>query len=272
MNDDLESGLVPGANEAVGPKAIDPHAMARRDLKSSLPKRFYKDVTVAELDGAFRILLDGRTVRTPLRNHLAVPGAELANTIAGEWAAQQEYIDPAVMPLTRIVNSALDGVAREEDAVAAEIVKYAGSDLLCYRAGDPEALVEEQAAGWDPLIAWMRDACGAQFILAEGVMFATQPEPAISAFRNSLQTLVDAGRSRPLLLAGLHVMTTLTGSAILALAVGQLHMTAQGAWAAAHVDEEFQARFWGEDAEAADRRARRWLDMQAAARMVLACR
>ncbi len=139
MNDDLFENLSPKPGEN-----IDPIELARRDLKSSLPKRFYKSVSVAAGESGFQILLDGRPVRTPQRSLLAAPDETLALAIAGEWSAQVEYIDPAHMPLTRIVNSALDGVAREMDATAAEIVKYAGSDLLCYRADDPEALVAEQ--------------------------------------------------------------------------------------------------------------------------------
>ncbi|MGE3245515.1 MAG: ATP12 family chaperone protein [Beijerinckiaceae bacterium] len=264
---DLASDLSPAAGEN-----IDPFELARRDMKGSLPKRFYTEAAAApaEEGTGFCILLDGRPVRTPQRNLLLVPGEPLAQALADEWAAQDEHIDPAQMPLTRIVNSALDGVAREMLAVADDIVKYAGSDLLCYRAGEPETLVAEQAAAWDPVLAWMRDAHGARFVLAEGVMFASQPPEATKAFRKALEGIVDAGEEagRPLRLAALHVMTTLTGSALLALAVAAGHLRPAQAWAAAHVDEDFQIRVWGEDAEAKARRARRWADMDAAVRVL----
>lgn len=267
MTDDLEKSLLPQPGEATGPAAIDPVAMARRDQKASLPKRFYKQVSLAPAEGRFSILLDGKPVRTPSRQLLQVPGHDLAAGLVEEWAAQEEHIDPARMPLTRIVNSALDGVARNSEVVLSDIVKYSGSDLLCYRAGEPDTLVAEQAAAWDPLIVWMREDHDAAFILAEGVMFASQPDSAIAAFRTALAGFVGEGAPRVLRLAAVHVMTTLTGSAILALAVVLGRLSTEEAWAAAHVDEDFQIRLWGEDAEAAARRAGRWQDMQAAARV-----
>ncbi len=229
-----------------------------------LPKRFYTQAAAELRDGLHVVVLDGRPARTPGRRPLGTPQAAVAEALAAEWQAQNEVIDPARMPLTRIVNSALDGVAMEHEAVAAEIVKYAGSDLICYRAGEPERLVAAQAAAWDPVLAWARDALGARFILAEGVMFQAQPEPAIAA--------IDAAVARfdePVALAGLHVMTTLSGSALLALAVAHGRLDQAEAWRLAHVDEAHQEAFWGEDEEALARRARRGEDFAAAARLVL---
>jgi chaperone required for assembly of F1-ATPase len=260
---DLSEALLPSAGEK-----IDPHELARRDLKKALPRRFYKEASVAQEDGRFALTLDGRRARTPARNMLAVTSRALADKIALEWAAQTDVIDPATMPLTRIVNSALDGVAKEMEAVAAEVVKYAGSDLLCYRASDPQSLVAEQAAAWDPVLAWMRERHGAFFILAEGVMFVEQTPAALGAVSKAVALSVGEGEAAPLRLAGLHVITTLTGSALLALAVAQGFLTVEEAWKAAHVDEDFQIRNWGEDFEAAARRERRWAEMQAAAEML----
>jgi chaperone required for assembly of F1-ATPase len=267
MPNDLEKDLMPQPGEA-----IDPVEVARRDLKSSLPKRFYKEVTVGEAEDGFRVLLDGRPVRTPSRNFLAVPSADLAQALAEEWAAQAEHIDPGYMPLTRILNSALDGVAREIEAVAADVVKYAGSDLLCYRAGEPESLVADQSRIWDPVLAWVREAHGSHFMLAEGVMFVEQPQSAVAAFAGAVEAFAASGPGRPMRLAALHVATTLTGSAILALALACGRLDAEAAWTAAHVDEDYQIRQWGEDSEAQERRARRWHDMQAAARVLAALR
>ena len=173
-------------------------------------------------------------------------------------------IDPAGMPMTRLVNSALDGVAQDMASVKAEIVKYAGSDLLCYRAGEPASLVETQARFWDPILTWAQEELGARFICAEGVMFAEQPATSLAAIER-----VVAQVSSPLALAALNVMTTITGSALLALAVAKGRLDAAQAWEAAHVDEDHQMRTWGEDAEALARRARRWREMDAAA-LVLA--
>jgi len=210
----------------------------------------------------FRILLDGRPARTPAKALLAVPTRALAEAVAAEWESQREWLVAGTMPLTRLANSALDGVAGREDALRADIVKYAASDLVCYRAGEPEGLVRRQAELWDPVLAWGREALGARFVLAEGLMPVAQPEAATSAIGEALADC-DA-----FALAALHVMTTLTGSALLAVAHARGHLTAEAAWAAAHVDEDWQIARWGEDAEAAARRARRWAEMEAASRML----
>lgn len=238
-----------------------------REPKRPAMKRFYKTVSVAAASGdsgeeEHRILLDGRPMRTPAKAVLAVPSRALAEAIAAEWDAQREEIDPASMPLTRLVNSTLDGVHGRECDVRAEIAKYAGSDLVCYRAGEPEGLVRRQAEMWDPVLAWCREALGADFRIAEGLMPAAQPEAARTAIARELATRDAFG------LAALHVMTTLTGSALLALAHAKGRLTADAAWAAAHVDEDWQIARWGEDAEAAARRQRRWAEMQAASRLL----
>ena len=260
---DLSADLAPAAGEPV-----DPVALARRDQAKALPKRFYTSVDVepfaAEGVTRFAIAVDGKRIRTPARHELAVGRQGLARRIADEWAAQGEYIDPATMPLTRLVNSALDGVAREMDAVAADIVKYAGSDLLCYRAGEPEGLVLAQCEAWDPVVQWVHEITSVRPALAEGVMFVAQEAGLSVAITRLVQDLTGQDADAPLRLAALHSMTTLTGSAFLTLALARRRLDAQQAWSAAHVDEDFQMRIWGEDAQAAARRALRWRDMEAA--------
>ena len=262
MRNDLSKDLFPIHGEA-----IDPVAMARRDQQKALPKRFYKQATAEPRDGAFALLLDGRPARTPARAALSLPTRAAAEAIAAEWAAQGEFIDPASMPMTRLVNSAIDGVSRAMAETAAEVVKFAGSDLVCYRAGEPDKLAIAQAQAWNPALDFARDKLGARLVLAEGVMFVAQPEEALAAVARAVEAIADAGMAGPLRLAALNVMTSLTGSAVLALAVAQGAMSAEEAWRAAHVDEDFQIQAWGADAEAAERRERRWLDMQAAARL-----
>jgi chaperone required for assembly of F1-ATPase len=164
------------------------------------------------------------------------------------------------MPVTRLVNSAIDGVAENFDAVAEEIVRFAGTDMLCYRADSPEGLVARQRDGWDPIIRWAADAKGARFILVEGVMHQEQPAPAIEAFATALSNWRD-----PLALACLHTVTTLTGSALLALALGEGVIDADKAWALAHVDEDWQIEHWGTDEEAFRRRELRRAEMDVAA-------
>jgi chaperone required for assembly of F1-ATPase len=182
--------------------------------------------------------------------------------VAAEWQAQGDRIDPAAMPLTRLVNTALDGVIGREAEVRAEIAKYAASDLLCYRAETPAELVQRQAQAWDPVLAWARAELGAPLATRQGIAPLSQPQAAISAIEGILAKL-DA-----LALTAHHVMTTLTGSAVLALAHASGRLTAEEAWTAAHIDEDWQISQWGEDAEAKASRARRWAEMQAASRLL----
>ena len=256
---DLRNDLFPDDREPT-----DPVAMARRDMQKTLPKRFYTEVAVGPHDRGHTLLLDGKPVRTPAKDHLVLPSAALAERIAAEWRAQTELIDPATMPLTKLANSAIDGVAKTLDATAAEVAKFAETDLVCYRAGSPAPLVEAQSAMWDPILAFARESLGARFICAEGVMYVAQPESARLAVADAVGAVAN-GPAGALKLGALSVMTTLTGSVLIALAVARAHVTAEEAWAAAHVDEDCQARFWGADADAIARRQRRWQDMAAAA-------
>ncbi len=245
---------------------IDPIAMARRDLTKTLPRRFYQEVGVAEAEGAFGPRLDGRAVRTPAKQALAVPTRALADAIAVEWREQGALIDPDTMPLTRLANSAIDGVAFHKEPTAAAIVKFAETDLVCYRASDPAQLVAEQAAAWDPVLAFARERFDARFVPVQGIIYVEQPESACAAVRDAVAS-VAAGPGGTLRIAALSTMTTLTGSVLIALAVAFDAMDVETAWAAAHVDEDYQMRAWGTDAEAVQRRERRWRDMAAAARL-----
>lgn len=239
-----------------------PKVPGKEALRPPLPKRFYKDVTVtAGADGSHEVRLDGRSVKTPKKRPLAFPTPALAEAIAAEWRSQGAEIDPATMPMTRIANTAIDAVTDALPEVAADIVAFAGSDLLCYRAEGPEALQQRQAAAWAPVLAWAREALGARFLLAEGVMPVTQPEAALAGVGRAVATL-DA-----FAISALHVMTTLTGSALLALAHARGFLSADAAWAAAHVDEDYQIELWGPDAEAEARRAYRKSEFEAASRL-----
>jgi chaperone required for assembly of F1-ATPase len=225
----------------------------------SLPKRFYKDVASKDEGAGAALLLDGKPVRTPGKAALRLPTRALAEAIAEEWRAQGERIDPLTMPLNRLANSAIDGVVGREQAVIGDIMAHAGSDLVCYRAAGPDGLANAQKTHWDPVLAWAKTALGAPLFLAKGVGHVAQPEASLDRLRQAL--LGRDGFS----LAALHVMTALTGSALLALAVAQGRLTPEAAWEAAHVDEDWQISKWGEDAEAAERRKNRWRDFAAAA-------
>jgi len=237
----------------------DPVRRAQNQMRQPLPKRFYESAEVAETEDGFAVRLDGRPVRTPGRALLALPSAAAAALVAGEFAAQGEAIDPVSMPVLRLANSAIDGVAADMQAVLDDIVRFSGSDLLCYRADSPAMLVARQAEAWDPVLGWARGALGARFYLAEGVVHVEQPDEALEAVRRWLE-----GRREPFRLSAIHVMTTLTGSALLALAVEAGALAPDSAWAAAHVDETWNAEHWGEDAEAAARHAARRRDFDAA--------
>ena len=221
-------------------------------------KRFYKTADVGEADGGFALRLDGRTARTPAKAPLIVPSRALAEAIAGEWAAQGETIAPATMPLTRLAHSAIDGVAQKLDETIAEIAGYADSDLVCYRASEPEALALRQAAAFDPVLAFAERAFGARFALAGGVIHVPQPPASLAAVRAAIPR-------EPFAVTALHGLTTLSGSVLLALMLAREATSAEAAWAAAHVDEDFQIEKWGADEEATLRRAARRRDFDAAA-------
>ncbi len=249
-------------------ETADPIALARRDLNQALPRRFYKEATVQQRDGGCLLLLDGRPAKSPGGNHLLLPGGAAARALADEWSAQGETIDPAAMQFTRIVNSAIDGVARHLDATVDEIARYAEADLVCYRSAGPTALVEAQATAWDPILDFAREKLHAHFICTDSVVFVEQPEAARAAAKEAITRFRDAGAAAPFVLAALLVMTTLTGSVLIALGVALGALSPQDAWRAAHVDEDFEIAAWGEDAEAMCRREGQWREFEAAARLL----
>lgn len=243
----------------------NPMTRAQAATRPVLPKRFYDKAAAVGHEGeqgsGFAIHLDGRPLRTPAKALLILPDADLADAVAAEWQAQTEVVDPATMPLTRLANSALDTVAADPGAVAREAARYAGSDLLCYRAEEPDGLVERQNEAWDPVLDWARADLGLRFNLAGGIVHVGQPDETLAR----VETLL-AGYA-PLPLAGLHVITSLTGSVVLALAVAEGRLDAEAAWSAACVDEDWQISQWGEDAEAMKKRSAAWRDMEAASRL-----
>lgn len=245
----------------------DPIASAQANMRAALPKRFYKTVATGERDGRHRVLLDGRAVKTPGRNELQLATAAAAALVAAEFDAQGEEINPATMPCYRLANTAIDGVSADMQAVLEDVLRYCGTDMLFYRADAPRELAERQRELWDPVLDWAQSLAGSRFRLAEGIMHVAQPREAIAALGAHLSTVSD-----PLELAAIHSMTTLTGSALLALAVWKDALSAEEAWTAAHVDEDWNIAQWGEDAEARQRRALRRAEMDAADRLMKALR
>jgi chaperone required for assembly of F1-ATPase len=241
----------------------DPTQLARRAMRPQLRRRFYERAQVEGGGGEFCIVLDGRPVKTPARRPLAAPNSALAQALAAEWDAQRDVIDPARMPLTRLANTIIDGVVEAPAAVAAEVERYLACDLVFYRAPGPAGLVARQAEAWDPVLAWARDALGARFALAQGIVFIAQ----------SPEALAGAGAAFPRApwpLGALHSVTTLTGSALIALAFMRGALSLDVAWSAAHVDEDWNMDLWGRDALALERRAARFAEMQAAATVLQA--
>jgi len=250
-------------DEVAGKSPLDPEEAVRRTARGPRRKRFYTAAGVTGAADGFAITLDDKPVRTPSGRPLVAPRREIAEAMAAEWAAQNENIDPLTMPLTRFGNSVVDAVAERVGAVADDIAKYLGTDLLFYRAGHPEALVAREAAHWDPVVYWAAEALGAHFILAEGIVHVRQPDAAIAAARAVFP-------NDPWSIAALHVVTTLTGSALLAIALLRGVLDQDQVWAAAHVDEDWNIEKWGIDEEVAARRAARLVDFRAAAGLLRA--
>lgn len=243
----------------------NPMHSAQQSLKMSLPKRFYEKAGVLAEGGLFHVALDGRKAKTPARNALALPSQAAAEAMAAEWQAQIEVIDPARMPLTRLTNSAIDGVATTIDAVRDEMRRYGASDAICYRADAPDNLVAQQNAVLDPVLNWSREALGAELKSVTGITYIQQSDAALAAIGRAVDAI-----PAPFALAATHSIMTLTGSVILALAFQQDHLEADAVWDAAHLDETYQASVWGQDEEAIFRQTNRRRDFDAAVRLLKA--
>jgi chaperone required for assembly of F1-ATPase len=244
-------------DEVAGKSSLDPQEAVKRAARAARRKRFYATVGIVETESGYVVTLDGKPIRTPSGKAVAAPKRPIAEAMMAEWEAQKETIDPLTMPMTRFANSVVDAVVERVGIVRDDIAGYFDSDLLFYRAGHPEAVVAREALHWDPVLFWAAETLGAHFILAQGIMHVRQPEQAIAAARDALP-------DDPWSVAALHVVTTLTGSALLALALCRGARDPGRVWAAAHVDEDFNAEQWGGDEDAAARRAARKVDFDAA--------
>ncbi len=225
-------------------------------------KRFWTNTDVAALEQGFAIHLDGRPIRTPAKAPMLIPSRALADAIAAEWQAQDGQIDPDTMPLTKYLNTAIDGVSQNREAVIDEVAGYGGSDLLCYRAGHPAPLVERQEAAWGPYLDWLAEAHDVRLVLVVGVIHTEQPPNALAVLRERVATHDDIA------LAGLHDLTALSGSLVLALAVSEGHAGADAVWKASRVDEEWQAEQWGPDDLAIEAAAKKERDFLAATNLL----
>ena len=225
-------------------------------------KRFYKEAGVTETPDGFGVALDGKPVSTPAKRPLRVPTRALAEAIAEEWLAQGEAIDPKRLPLTRLASIAIDLVAPRRPAVVAEVAKYAGTDLVCYRSEQPPDLAARQHAAWQPLVDWATLRFDAPLTVTTSILPVTQPTASLKALESKVAAY-DTHR-----LAALHLATAASGSLVVALALIEGRIDAEAAFAAAELDESYEIERWGEDAEQAKRRAGLKEDIALAARFV----
>jgi len=207
-------------------------------------KRFWKEVAVAREDNGFGVTLDGRPLRTPARVPLLLPTEMLAEAVAAEWRDSPEEVDPRAMPLTGLANAAIDRVAPDRETFAADLARYGESDLLAYRAEGPSALVQRQAAAWDPLLQWARRRFDVDFAVTSGISFVAQPDDTVRRLAHAVASL------DPFRLAALSPLVTIGGSLVAALATVEEEITPEDAWDAVAIDENWQLEKWGEDSEA----------------------
>ena len=211
------------------------------------PRRFYKAVDIAETEGGFAVLLDGRALRTPGGIRLKLPTRALAEQIAAEWEAQGETIEMAQMHATRLANTAIDSIGAAREAAADQIANYAASDLVLYFAEQPEALVSRQTELWGPVLDRIEKEARLSFVRASGIIHQAQPQESLDEVRRIALGLDDFG------LTGLAFGAALFGSAILAIGLQRGWLDGAQAYELSRLDEAWQAERWGVDAEAAER-------------------
>ena len=245
----------------------DGYGRAQHLNKVELPKRFYKDVGVAPVETGFVVTLDGRQVRTPGKKLPAiVPAVSIATTMAEEWAAQGEFIDPATMPMVRLINSAIESGENSIPAFREEIVKFAAGDLMLYRAESPQELVSEQELAWDKALVTLARHFGISFQPTIGILHQPQPQATLDRLAESL-----VGENL-FTLTALVSITGLTGSGLLSIGLWNKLFSPDQVWTAAHVDEDFQISQWGEDEEAIERRRKRRVEFDTAVAVLDAMR
>jgi len=229
-------------------------------------KRFWDDVSLAEDAGEFRVLLDGKAMHLPNGGVLRVGPPALAAAIAEEWrqaggqkGGEMSYLDT---PLTRVAGTARERIARDPAPTADAIARYGETDLLCYRAEIPRELADRQARLWQPLLDWAALTFDAPLRVTAGVVPEKQHRDSVNALR-----LVVGGYD-PYVLAGLGIAVPALGSLILGLALAEGRLDAAEAHALGALEEFFQVEQWGEDDEAARRRANVAADIALAARFM----
>lgn len=221
-------------------------------------KRFWTSASVTQAADGWSVALDGRPLRTPARAVLVVPTAALAEAIAAEWNGVGEQLDPRALPITGFANAAMDRVAPDAAGFARRLAAYAESELIAYRADGPASLLAAQAAAWDPWVDWLARRYDAALTLTTGVMHVAQPPATLARIGAAFAAFT------PFALAPLDPIVTITGSAVLALAVAAGELDATAAYDIAHVDARWQEEQWGRDPLAEKAEATRRADLAAA--------
>ena len=230
-------------------------------------KKFYQLAEAGTAPGAGAathvVRLDGRVLKTPMKQTLVLPNANLAAAIAAEWQGQGEHVIPDSMPLTQLANTMIDKAAgSERPALDNEICKYAGSDLVCYLATSPPELVKRQEDIWLALIAWLAQRHGAQLTAVHGIRYEEQSADALEKLRAVIEALSPAD------FTAVQAMVGITGSVVIALALLDGQLTATQAQEAACIDEIYQLEKWGEDKIARDRITRMAREIDACAAFI----
>lgn len=228
-------------------------------------KRFWQNAGVSQAADGFHVALDGRPLKTPAKAAMMLPTRGLADMVAAEWNAVEGAVNPADMPATRMANSAIDKVAAQFDAVADMLAEYGDSDLLCYRATGPEALVARQGEKWDALLRWAAEALDAPLQPIAGIMHRRQDAAALACLRKHVHAL------SVFELSAFHDLVTISGSLVLAFAVTKSLLELEESWQRAMLDEIWQEQQWGPDAEAQALRARKKNDFFRAAEFFRLC-
>ncbi len=249
-------------NNGAGKIKSGPKFMSKADMEKKLMRRFYKDAGIKKAEDGFLIQLDGKTIKTPVKNQLIVQTEPLALAIAEEWEEQKDHIDPESMLLTKLANTAIDRVDGREETIIQEIAAYISSDLLCYRSENPQELFKQQCEAWDPVLAMFDDQFEIKLETVSGIIHVTQPERSIDNAKEHLEAF-DIYE-----LSALHNMTSMLGSAVLAIAHAKELMDLENLWKLAHIDEDWQISHWGHDEEAMARRSARYREMRTTSKFI----
>ncbi len=231
-------------------------------MQHAAPKRFYKVVATAKNESGWNVTLDGKVLRSPAKKDFNLPTAALASAIAAEWDAQTEHVRPLAMPLMQLAATTIDRVTHDRTRIVAELVGYAGTDLICYRASEPPSLVEREAQAWDPLLAWLRRRYDVSLVTTSGIVAVAQPPATMEALSKVIDGHGDFA------LAALATLIQTAGSVVIGLAVAEGEITPEQGAHAAQLDELYQTERWGEDKEAIERRVAQLAEMVAAHRFL----